>query len=254
MHKYYAARLFDKLDEVDVLAKYAPRGIDGNPENVKTCAGLVAAGFDVNYVGPEGGTEGEVPGVDGEGEVGGEEDKGDIAVDEALFNRWLELSQLPLGTVEQKWWSELEPSPEGGLAGLRQDWDACPAELLSRIRAELASENKVDGDGVPLRALVPWLREHVGEGFNVEGEADDEALLDQMLLEFEVVGDLGAGALESTGGMEAPAGGEAPEREGFDIARGMVHGWPSVAKDPTGAKQAGRFVKAFPLKLSLIHI
>ena len=145
----------------------------------------------------------------------------------------------------------MEPSPEGGVAGLRQDWDDCPADLLSRIRAELASENKVDGDGVPLRALVPWLREHVGEGFNVEGEADDEALLDQMLLEFEVVGDLGAGALESTGGMEAPAGGEDPEREGFDIARGMVHGWPSVAKDPTGAKQAGRFVKAFPLKFPM---
>ena len=57
--------------------------------------------------------------------------------------------------------------------------------------------------------------------------------------------------MEATGAMEGPVGGEDLEREGFDIARGMVHGWPSVDRDPTGAKQAGRFVKSFPLKFPM---
>ena len=245
MHKYYDRRAFDMLEESDVLAQYAPKGVDGNPEDAKTIGGLVESGFDVSCVGPGCG-EGD------DAVAAGDEDVGEPVVDADMFKRWLELSQLPLGKVVGKWWNEQEPSPEGCAPALRHDRDECSADFLGRIRDELAAEGKTDAEGVPLRALVLWLRENVGGGFNVEGDTDEEALADQMQLELEVVHeDLGAGALEATGGMEAPAGGEDLEREGLDIARGMVHGWPSVDKDPTGAKQVGRFVKSFPLKFPM---
>jgi len=69
MHKYYDRRMFDMLEtEEQVLAQYAPKGVDGNPENVKTFAGLVESGFDVAYVGPEDADGGVAGGVEGEGE------------------------------------------------------------------------------------------------------------------------------------------------------------------------------------------
>ena len=46
MHKYYVQRLFRLMSEADVLAQYAPKGVDGNPIDACTADGLVAAGFD----------------------------------------------------------------------------------------------------------------------------------------------------------------------------------------------------------------
>ena len=156
-----------------MLAQYAPKGVDGNPENLKTSEGLIAAGFDVSYAGPE---------VDDCDNHAGADEDGDILVDAPMFSRWLELSQLALGTAVAKWWSAQEPSAEGCIAGLRQDWDERPADFLGRIRDQLAAESKTKPEGVPLRALVAWLRENVGDSFNVGGEADEETLVNQMLL------------------------------------------------------------------------
>ena len=51
--------------------------------------------------------------------------------------------------------------------------------------------------------------------------------------------------------MEAPEGGKDCEYESLEVARNIVHGWPTVENDPTPRRQFGRFVKAFPLKFPM---
>jgi hypothetical protein len=71
MHKYYDKRLFHLMSEAEVLAEYAPTGADGNPTDVTTADGLLAAGFDVSFYGP--GIEAEEEPAEEEGCEGGEE-------------------------------------------------------------------------------------------------------------------------------------------------------------------------------------
>ena len=52
---------------------------------------------------------------------------------------------------------------------------------------------------------------------------------------------------------KAPEGGKDNEDESLDLARNIVHGWPTVENDPTLRRQIGRFVKSFPLKFGFLR-
>ena len=84
MHKYYDPKLFHVMTEEEMKREYAPKEVDGvvlgadevaaldgaareaAAVDVTTPEHFIAAGFDVNFVGPE-----EALGGDGHGEVKG---------------------------------------------------------------------------------------------------------------------------------------------------------------------------------------
>ena len=233
MHKYYDPLLFEVLSESEVLAEYAPKGVDGNPMDVNTAETLAAAGFDVRYVGPEDDERGAPDGA--VADVG--------LVEGDAFARWLEMGGMALGTVVARWWVEQAPAAEGDLAAVRRSWDECAVDLFARIRDELVAEEKeelaaararggeldperkvVDG-ALRVGALVAWLSRSIGDAFSFAGDTDEVMLADQVTFELGVVGER-AGVAYSGGAMEGSAGGEDPERESVDIAERLVYGWP----------------------------
>ena len=246
MHRYYDKRLFHVPSVEEILEEYAPQGEEALDLEANTAEGLLRAGFDVGGVG---GDEEDDRDASGGEDVGGCEE--DRIVEKETFDRWLTLTGQDLGDVVQKWWCELPPAPEGDEVGLRRSWGDNSADLFAAIRAEVSVETKCVEGGIPVRALTSWLAEQIGESFSVGGSRDEEALLDQMLFELKICEEVGSGAFDSTAGMEEPEGGHDPERESLDIAQGIVHGWPTVEKDPTVMRQIGRFVKAFPLKFPM---
>ena len=148
MHKYYDQRRFDLLAEDAVLSEFAPRGVGECPEDVSTADGLLAAGFDVRYVGG-----------DDDAEVAGSGDDQEPAVVDAMqFSRWLELGGMRIGSVVAKWWAEQAPTEEGDLVTLRSSWDEGAVDLFARIRDELVASGTAVGEGLPVGALVEWLR------------------------------------------------------------------------------------------------
>ena len=95
-----------------------------------------------------------------------------------------------------------------------------------------------------------WLSEQVGTDFQVAGDQAEDALLDQVLAELHVVSDRVA-FLQGNGCMEAREEGEDPEETAQALAGSLVHGWPTVEKEPEGLRSPGRFAKCFPLEFPM---
>ena len=159
MHKYYDPRMLDVMSLEEMKMEYAPKEADGillsrseaealKPEdklrlavNVTTPDHFIAAGFDVNPVGPDqdlhlAGAAGGAPGV---GEDEGLEPERDEAlyVDEETFCLWLLHSEFPFGLAVQRWWTGLASSEEGAVDGLKGEDDETSVELFRRICGDL---------------------------------------------------------------------------------------------------------------------
>ena len=173
MHKYYDKRLFRVVSETDILQQYAPKGVDGSLEELRTEAELAAAGFDFGSLGA---------GEDDELDDGAADEEAfteELDVDTDLFTRWMTVAGMSLGDVVQRWWADLEPAPEGCVVGVRQNWGDSPADLLVRNRTEVSAEKKCPDGCVPVRDMMSWFLENVGDGFAIGGSHDEQALLDR---------------------------------------------------------------------------
>jgi len=240
MHRYYDRRLFHLPSVEEILEEYAP------DKEVNTAEGLVSVGFDVAALDED--EEEEAVGAD---PADGAMTEQSGAIDKAVFDQWLTLGGLELGGVVQKWWSEMPPAAEGEEVGLRRNWADNSADLFASIRAEITAETKFPEGLIDVRALVLWFRDQIGEAFAVGGSQDEEDLFDEMLLELKPCREFVSDGLNTGGCMEAPEGGRDNEDEALEIARNIVHGWPTVDDVPTRRRMIGRFVKSFPLKFPM---
>ena len=188
MHKFYDPRLFDvvhssdgrdgefpgQLPEIDAIEKglklhLAPKVSDGGvvseagaaavDQGDTSCQGtdvqdpsqFIAAGFDVNFVGPEGDTLASDV-------VGG---TGDLLVEEDVFCRWLELSELRVGSAVARWWRDEVSAEEGVVDALKSQDDETVVDLYARIKEEVGRRQEEQGEKrdavVRLSAFVEWL-------------------------------------------------------------------------------------------------
>ena len=221
MHKYYDPRLFDvvhssdgpdgespgQLPEIDAIEKglklhLAPKVSEGEvvsksgiaavvqddalgqATDVQDPSQFIAAGFDVNFVGPEGDTLASDV-------VGG---TGDVLVEEDVFCRWLELSELRVGSVVARWWQNEVSAEEGAVDALKLADDETVVDLYARIKEEVGRRQEEEGgkrDGVVrLSAFVGWLLARVGAGLGAEYSSMPEILADQVLHELNVAASL----------------------------------------------------------------
>ena len=274
MHKYYDPDLFKMCDvlteEVDIRARFAPRvsngvvlapsnvdvGVDvaANAVDVTTAEHFVAAGFDITFVGPDGETASSILAGAGADAVGGAPESGipvegedELIVTENVFRRWLELSAMRRGLEFARWWVNKDLDEEGVIDAMKLVADDSATDLFDRICTAVASgktqaDPKVPEGAVALVDLVAWIQEH---GVLQDCE-DDEALMDELLLEFQIVSDRGGG-FDDQGCMEEPLNQHNEDDEALRTAERLVYGWPSKQAEPTGAVSDGRFVKTFPL-------
>ena len=272
MHKYYDPGLFHIItDEDELKREFAPVEVDGiilsevekrnmgveaqieKAVDIDSVGGLIAAGFDVNFVGPE--EQEAIP--SGDSLVAGEDTdicdmaNGEILIDEETFRLWLSSAEFPLGHAVQKWWARKVPSDEGAAEGIKMDDDETEVEFFQRILAdELGCSEagaKKKANVISLRALTQWLQTYMGSGLG-EG-LSVEAIEDDVMLELNIASrykDSGAGD-EDRGCVREDVDDVDVEEEALRTAERLVYGWPSSDADPTRACSLGRFVKAFPL-------
>ena len=273
MHRYYDTRVFDVLGtddcvglsredafdglETELKARYAPKELEGSvleeaaaqelgrneavscAVDVQAVSHFVAAGFDVNGVGPEADLD--------DGGAGAWEE---FVVEEDVFARWLDLAEMRLGSCVARWWAEVASVEEGTVEGLKMGDDDTTVDLFSRIRDQSADREReagrsVVGSGVKLSSLLWWLETCVGgDGLGEVGEG--ELLADRLLHELTVAGH-GDLALEDRGCMEEAPTKRDDEEEAVRLAENLVYGWPSREGDPTGVYSRGKFVKSHPL-------
>jgi len=211
MHKYYDPRLFHVMDEAELKEQYAPKEVGGvvlEPRDAEALTPkeklaravdvtrpehFIAAGFDVNFVGPEeelplksvrvGGGEavegsGE-PGVGGSGEDAGvcsgevepappadggcvelgSAGEDDLYVDEETFCLWLDCTEFPFGYAVQRWWADLATCEEGAVEGVKSDEDETTVELFRRMREDVvqAAAAEAQEGVVVVKDQMLWL-------------------------------------------------------------------------------------------------
>lgn len=195
MHKFYDPKMFHVMSEEEMNIEYAPKERDGvlltgtevgtlsateklaAAVDVETPEHFIAAGFDVNFVGPvtailagsgSGLQGGELAGGGGADDVdrdesdtradGGvaagqaqqtsavpvadvDEDEDvadmDLYVDEETFCVWLDRGEFAYGAAVQRWWARLGPGEEGEVDTLKNDDDETNVEFFRRIRTDL---------------------------------------------------------------------------------------------------------------------
>ena len=99
----------EKLDLKDRLASAV---------DLSTPQQYIAAGFDVNFVGPQelaAGVGVDAPLGHGVGDAPGEEAGNVLYVDEQTFVTWLDSTEYPVGLQVQKWWAGLVSCEEDGV-------------------------------------------------------------------------------------------------------------------------------------------
>ena len=245
MHKHYDPRLFDVLDEEAVRMQYAPRDALGAVHDACSAEQLLACGFKVQFVGEGGRDDG---GGAGEGLEGHEK-----LVDECTFAGWLEFAACPLGNVVAQWWMRQASAAEGELVVLKVNEEDCAADLFRRIVERLQEAGCIEdaGEGLPMKALVEWLLENVGEAFSVEGNRDVVMLCDEVLLDLSVVEHWRGGVADAATGCMEGGGYMDVEEQLREAAGNVVFGWPSRDAEPVFLRTPGRFVRCFPLEFPM---
>ena len=211
MHQYYDPRMFDVMDDPDDLrVRYAPKVRDGvtlEPEEVVALSSaeklelatdvsstehLVAAGFNVQFVGPECGLSATLregkdiheqqtgehddePTVEGGGEADGsaaavaggeEEDASDVLgedadaecglyVEEETFCIWLDRTEYSYGMSVARWFVGLDVVEEGGSEeAVKKADDETTVDLFRRIMEDLKLQAKEEGQETRRYPLV----------------------------------------------------------------------------------------------------
>ena len=270
MHKYYDPKLFHMMSEEEMKVMYAPKVSDGvilgdaeadalNSEtalrqavDVTEPEHFIAAGFDVNFVGPDAYV---LPA--GDGASGADEARDDEKfVEEDVFVRWLDLSEMRVASVLARWWRDEPPCEEGGVGGLKHDDDETTVDLFGRIRDEIGQEQEDRGekrDGVVrLGCFVKWLRRNLASELGLDDTpGSDEILADQVLHDLTIVSKLALGQGDDRGCMQEAVDHRDEDEEAVRLAERLVYGWPSKEAEATGAASRGRFVKAHPLNFPM---
>ena len=211
MHKYYDPRLFHMMGEDELKLNFAPKEVGGvvlKPAEVEkldlkdrlasavdlsTPQQYIAAGFDVNFVGPQDLAAGVGVGAplgDGVGGAPGGEASNILYVDEQTFCTWFDRTEFTVGLQVQKWWAGLVACEEDGVDALKMADDEATVDLYGRIVSSLKESEKGVGGGrsearkdgvrdgvaktseprgvkesvVPVSALVEWLQGQMGLG------------------------------------------------------------------------------------------
>ena len=175
MHKFYDPKMFHMMSEEEMKLEYAPKVVDGVvvgadevgemsvEEKLRKAVGEVgtteefmAAGFDVNFVGPDGvgpaqggagamdREAGEGAGEDGDVDESGADGRECVVyVDEETFGVWcgsVDSREFRFGSRVQRWWVGLAVGEEGAVGALKSDDDETHVELFNRILADVRSE------------------------------------------------------------------------------------------------------------------
>ena len=176
---------------------------------------------------------------------------GDLLVEEDVFCRWLELSELRVGSAVARWWRDEVSAEEGAVDALKTADDETVVDLYARIKEEVGRRQEEEGgkrDGVVrLSAFVEWLLARVGAGLGAEYSSMPEIVADQVLHELNVAASLQSLLGDDRGCMEEPVQKHEEEEDAVRMAERLVYGWPGQDAEPTGVASAGRFVKAHPL-------
>ena len=244
----------------------------------------IAAGFDVNFVGPhdllEGLTSEDVGGGDGVSGAPGEERDNLSYVDEETFCLWLDSTEFTVGLEVQKWWAGLVACEEDDVGALKMGDDETTVDLYWRIvsceeerqkedtrKAESCeaepSQDRPDSDDrdtarvlktceprgvkeavLTVSALVKWLQVRMGDGLRLG--ISPELVFDDVIHELEIARRL-KGLDDDKACIREPENERDVEEDALRTAERLVYGWPSREADPTGAYSYGRFAKAFPL-------
>ena len=162
MHKYYDPKMFHVMSEEEMKLEYAPKVFGDCVLSAEETAHLtpeeklrqamdevvnpeefIAAGFDVNFVGPGDesvpGSVGEA-GLEGEGDSRDDGEQGVMYVDDETFGLWLDSSEFRFGHAVQRWWAGLGSGEEGVVGELKGEDDETHVELFRRIQEDVASE------------------------------------------------------------------------------------------------------------------
>ena len=131
---------------------------------------------------------------------------------------------------------------------MRRSDDECAADLFARIEEAVKEGGGLLDGQVTVGALAAWLCSQEGLAVRLEAQTDEgfELLVDAISSELRVLEAQSAGVF-ATAAFEAPAEGVDEEQQTEEIAQNVLYGWPRVEDDPVGARQPGRFPKAFPL-------
>ena len=161
MHKYYDRKMFHMMSEEEMKIEYAPAVYGETIMTAEQTAYLepkdklrkaldavvspeefIAAGFDVNFVGPAdesvSGSVGE-GGREGEGDFRDDGEQGEMYVDDETFGLWLDSSEFRFGLVVQRWWTGVGSGEEGVVGELKGEDDETHGELFRRIQEDVAA-------------------------------------------------------------------------------------------------------------------
>ena len=155
MHKYYDPRLFHMMDADELKLNFAPKEVGGvvlKPDEVEkldikdriasavdlsTPQQYIAAGFDVNFVGPQdvaAGVAVDGPPGDGVGDAPADGESSVLYVDEGTFSLWLDSTEFTVGLQVQKWWAGLTACEEDAADALKMGDDETTVELSNCVQ------------------------------------------------------------------------------------------------------------------------
>ena len=105
----------------------------------------IAAGFDVNFVGPQDlalGVGANAVSGDGDGDAPDEAASNMLYVDEETFCTWLDSTEFTVGLQVQKWWAGVAACDEDVVDALKMGDDETTVDLYRRIVSSLDKESE----------------------------------------------------------------------------------------------------------------
>ena len=121
-----------------------------------------------------------------------------VWVEQKTFCTWLQLGNLQVSGAVASWWTGLysiETSGDGEEKALKSAGDDTCVEFFQRLceRVKVSDPEAVQHGTIRLDALQRWLQDELGG--EVLGIEHGTHLLEQLIFEFGVVGDLKPGVL-----------------------------------------------------------
>ena len=119
---------------------------------------------------------------------GGQDASAEDTVDDDVFQKWMELSGMPIGKELQEWWRNLPMRAEGELEAWKVSDSDTALNFLERLLRDLHEREWLEkGATLDVTALARWCRAVVSPEFGGEQLASLDDLVEFLRLELCVV-------------------------------------------------------------------